>query len=177
MTWVQDGIYAAGGDSLPAHWADFTTQTGISAILHLRPGAPVRFEGPPPVFFLWLDIDDETNAGYAERLLAASFVQDCLSEGRRVLLHASAGRHRTRWCYVAYRILAGSAPEAAMRRAARPPWLAPYRTDEVAWGAFARQIRSGNPPSLRRRSHDLGPTWGLGPGPEEDLDLKNARTR
>lgn len=147
MTWVQDGIYAAGGESLPARWADFTAQTGISAILHLRPRAPARFEGSPPGFFLWLNIDDETDAAYADRLLAASFVQDCLSGGRRVVLHASAGRHRTRWCYVAYKILDGSAPEAAMRRVARSPWMAPYRTDEAAWCEFARQVALDRSPA------------------------------
>ena len=40
MTWVQDGIFAGGGEALPGGWADFAAQTGITAILHLRPDAP-----------------------------------------------------------------------------------------------------------------------------------------
>lgn len=149
MTWVQDGIFAAGGETLPNQWADFAAQTRVSAILHLRPEAPAAFGEPAPAAFLWIDVDEERRAGLSERMLAGSFLQECLIQGNRVLLHASRGRHRTRWCYVAYRILAGSAPQAALRRAAQPPWMAPYRTDEAAWRAFARQVERDEPPDGR----------------------------
>jgi hypothetical protein len=140
MTWVQDGIFAAGGDALPSDWAAFAAQTGITAILHLRPVAPATFLGPAPESYLWMDLADETQAGLGERLLAGSFVEDCLARGQRVLLHASLGRHRTRWAFVAYRICSGAAPRAARRQAAEPPWLAPYATDESSWDRLAEAV-------------------------------------
>ncbi len=149
MTWVHEGIFAAGGDHLPGHWADFAAQTGVSAVLHLCPDRPQPFAGPPPEAFLWLNLADEAQADLDTRLLAGAFVDSCLSEGRRVLLHSSLGRHRTRWAFVAFRILRGSSPRAALRLAAERPWLAPYSTDAALWEAFAllaRRRRSGSTP-------------------------------
>jgi len=137
MTWVRDGIFAAGGEALPEDWEAFAAQTGITAILHLRPGAPAVFRGPSPRSFLWLEVAAEDQATLSDRLLAGAFVEACLRDGQRVLLHASQGRHRTRWALVAYRIWSGAAPEAAQREAARAPWLAPYATDTVAWARMA----------------------------------------
>ena len=142
MTWVQDRIFAAGGESLPQRWEDFAAQTGITAVLHLRRVAPSPFFGRAPTAYLWLDADDEDEAGDELRWLAGSFIQTCLAEGRRVLLHASRGRHRTRWTYVAYLICAGSTPETALRRSARAPWMAPYHTDRQRWTSFARGVRA-----------------------------------
>jgi len=142
MTWVQDGIFAAGGESLAQGWEDFAAQTGITAVLHLRPVAPTPFLGRAPAAYLWLGVDDEDEAGVEVRWLAGSFIDACLAEGRRVLLHASRGRHRTRWAYVAYRICAGSTPVAALQRAARPPWMAPYHTDRERWTVFAQDVRA-----------------------------------
>jgi hypothetical protein len=140
MTWVQDGIFAAGGESIPQRWEDFATQTGITAVLHLRPVAPSPFFGRAPAAYLWLGADDEDEADDELRWLAGSFIRACLGEGRRVLLHASRGRHRTRWTYVAFQICAGSTPETALRRAARPPWMAPYHTDRHRWRLFAQDV-------------------------------------
>lgn len=145
MTWVQDGIFAGGGPTLPAGWEDFAHQTGISAILHLCPDRPEAFVGPTPAAFLWLSVDHEDEANDADRRLAAEFVAGCLTEGRRLLLHAASGRHRTRWPYVAYRILAGSSARSALRRAAEAPWMAPYRTDQQRWERFAAELRQGRP--------------------------------
>ncbi len=141
MTWVQDGIFAAGGESLPQGWEEFAAQTGITAVLHLRPAAPAPFLGRTPAAYLWLGVDDENEAGPEDRWLAGSFIEACRVEGRRVLLHASAGRHRTRWAYVAYRICAGSTLKAALRRAAQAPWMAPYHTDRDRWMSFAWEVR------------------------------------
>ena len=149
MTWVEDGIFAAGGESLPQGWEEFAVQTGITAVLHLRPAAPAPLLGRSPAAYLWLDVDDENQAGAEDRWLAGSFIEACLAEGRRVLLHASAGRHRTRWAYVAYRICAGSSPAAALRRAAQAPWMAPYRTDRDRWMAFAREVQQMSLPASR----------------------------
>ncbi len=148
MTWVQDGIFAAGGESLPQGWEEFASQTGITAVLHLRPAAPAPFLGRAPAAYLWLDVDDENQAGGEDRWLAGSFIEACMAEGRRVLLHASAGRHRIRWAYVAYRICAGSTPEAAVRRAGRAPWMAPYHTDRGHWMAFAREVEHRRHPHI-----------------------------
>jgi hypothetical protein len=137
MTWVTDGIYAAGGAHVPATWAEFSDQTGISAVLHLCPGRPAAFLGPAPERFLWLPIEDEDRADSEDRLLAGWFIASSRESGLRVLLHSSLGRHRTRWAYVAYEICAGSRLRGVLRRAASRPWLAPYHTDEAAWEAFA----------------------------------------
>ncbi len=145
MTWVQDGIFAGGGPALPAGWDDFARQTGIGAILHLHPHRPAAFVGPTPGAFLWLGVDDEEQADDEVRRLAGAFIERSLAEGRRVLLHASSGRHRTRWLYVAYRICGGSSAAAALRRAAEPPWMSPYRTDAKRWERFASAQSEGRP--------------------------------
>jgi hypothetical protein len=143
MTWVADGIYAAGGDHVPVTWAEFSDQTGIRAVLHLCPGRPAAFCGPIPESFLWLPIEDEDQAGPEDRLLAGRFIASCRDSNLRVLLHSSRGRHRTRWAYVAYEICAGARLQAALRRAASRPWLAPYHTDEAAWEAFSDLVALG----------------------------------
>jgi len=140
VTWVHDRIFAAGGERLPATWRTFADQTGISAVLHLRPERPAVFEGPPPRSFLWLDVQDESQADAQTRWLAARFLEDCLGAGQAVLLHSSLGRHRGRWAFVAYRILSGRSAAAALREAAQRPWLGPYRTDSGAWEAFAAEL-------------------------------------
>ena len=142
MTWVEEAIFAGGGEHMPAAWVDFAAQTGVSGVVHLRPASPAAFRGPTPARFLWLSVREESDTSDEERLLAATFVTQCLAEGRRVLLHSSLGRHRTRWVYVAYRILAGSSVRAALRRASQRPWMEPYTTDERAWSAFAAHARA-----------------------------------
>jgi hypothetical protein len=88
-----------------------------------------------------LAIASENEAGLTDRLLAGAFVAACVERGQRLLLHASPGRHRTRWAFVAYRIWSGVAPGAALRQAAQAPWLAPYATDEAAWERMAEAVR------------------------------------
>ena len=152
MTWVDDGIFAGGGEHLPESWEDFARQTGIRAVLHLRPGTPAAFRGLPAERFLWMTVADEREASVPERLLAGAFVETCLRDGYKVLLHSSLGRHRTRWAYVAYRILGGAEAQAAVRRAERPPWLGPYATDMAAWEAYAVVVGS-------RRRFGAGHRW------------------
>ncbi|HLC04022.1 MAG TPA: hypothetical protein VJK02_13365 [Anaerolineales bacterium] len=143
MTWVQDGIYAAGGDHLPSRWSEFSDQTGIRAVLHLCPGRPAVFRGPVPETFLWLAIEDEAQAEPDDRLLAGRFIASCLGRGLPVLLHSSLGRHRIRWAYVAYEICTGTRVRSALRKAASRPWLGPYHTDEAAWQEFAKSVAAG----------------------------------
>ena len=140
MTWVDDQIFAAGGEHIPSTWDAFAKQTGVTAVLHLAPDHAIRFHGTPPQVFLWLNVADETEVDIDERRVAAVFLHDCLAQGRRVLLHSSLGRHRTRWAYVAYCISTGRSVGVAIRQAAERPWLSPYYTDTVAWEKFADAI-------------------------------------
>jgi len=142
VTWVHDRIYAGGGAYIPDHWDDFAGQTGISAVVHLSPGRPATFLRIPPLAFLWLNIGDESEAGPEERWLVGRFIDGSLQEGRKVLLHSSLGRHRARWAFVAYRIIAGRSATAALREAAERPWLTPYATDPSEWEAFADEVRA-----------------------------------
>jgi hypothetical protein len=150
MTWVHDQIYAGGGEYIPAHWDAFADQTGITGVLHLRPEAPAAFIGPEPHAFQWMPIEDETQAGKAQRMFAAQFIHRQVLLGERVLLHSSLGRHRVRWAFIAYEIYTGRSWRAAVRDAARKPWLSPYRTDEVSWQEFADwiQLSCGNADDL-----------------------------
>lgn len=141
MTWVEDQIYAAGGDHLPKAWADFTAQTGISTVVHQRSAAPAAFIGPAPQAFLWLDLTEEGQADLELRWQAGTFVHQQVQAGRRVLLHASQGRHRTRWIYVAYRLCSGQDLAKALHQAEKRPWLAPYHTDRRAWEAFVEHVQ------------------------------------
>ncbi len=141
MTWVHERIFAAGGSHIPATWDAFADQTGISAILHLAPDRPQAFQTHPPASFLWLDLADESLAGDSERLLAGRFIQHALDQGQLVLIHSSLGRHRTRWTYVAYRLLSGRPLDKVLRQAAEPPWLAPYHTDRTAWERFHASLK------------------------------------
>lgn len=142
MTWVHDQIYAAGGNHIPSTWDAFMNQTGVSAIVHLKPDSPELFAGPVPGQFLWMDVADETQAGINERLLVALYLNDCIARGIRILLHSSLGLHRTRWAYVAFSIVAGRSVKSALRMAAEPPWLAPYHTDREIWDEFATAHRT-----------------------------------
>jgi hypothetical protein len=142
VTWVHDRIFAGGGAHIPDRWDSFADETGITAIVHLSPGRPSRFRGRTPRAFLWLDVGDEPQAGFDERWLAGRFVETCLDDDLKVLLHSSLGRHRTRWAYVAYRIVAGRSAHAALREAGERPWLNPYPTDSAAWEDFADEARA-----------------------------------
>ena len=140
MTWVHDRIYAAGGAHIPGSWAEFSETTGINAILHLGIDRPQVFCGPTPAAFLWIQVEREQEADLATRLLAARFIDDSLREGRRVLLHGAAGRHRTRWAFIAYSVLAGKSLRVALRSGAERPWLAPYHTDQDVWEEYVKLV-------------------------------------
>jgi hypothetical protein len=142
MTWVEDGVYAAGGEHIPATWGAFADQTGVTAVLHLSSSGPTPFLGIPPARFLWLDLELEEQADSKVRRLAGKFVRDSRAQGRRVLLHCTGGRHRTRWVYVAYRLCRGHGLKGVLRDAAQKPWLAPYHTDREAWIAFRNYLKS-----------------------------------
>ena len=150
MTWVDDRIYAAGGDYIPETWQEFAEQTGITAIVHLRPDAPAAFRGPVPEAYLWLGIAEESEAALADRWLAGRFVAECLRARRKVLLHSSLGRHRTRWVYVSWAIVEGRSAQAALRQAGAKPWLSPYHTSLEVWDDFAREVRRGRRSTLAR---------------------------
>lgn len=150
MTWVHDQIFAAGGSHIPRTWSDFSDQTRVTAVLHMNPAAPQPFLGPPPQAFLWLAIEEEDQVDMQTRWLAGRFVQRQLRQGRSVLLHCRAGRHRTRWAYVSYLLLQGKGWQAALRQAEKPPWLAPYRSDREAWRQFAAWLEAEAPAEALR---------------------------
>jgi hypothetical protein len=136
MTWVADGIYAAGGEHIPSTWAAFSQQTGIRAVLHLSLQQPQYFRGPTPTRFLWLDIGDESGADLSSRQLVGEYVIACREAGQAVLLHSAQGRHRVRWAFVAHQLCTGRKLTTVLREAAEKPWLAPYHTDQAIWQAF-----------------------------------------
>ena len=142
MTWVVDGIYAAGGQHIPNTWGAFSGQTGIRAVLHLSPDRPQTFNGPSPASFLWLSIEDESEADTDVRALAGEYIHSCREAGDSVLLHSALGRHRVRWAFVAYQLWIGRKLDTVLRQAAEKPWLAPYHTDEDLWRSFDEQHRA-----------------------------------
>ena len=147
MTWVADGIFAAGGEHIPATWAAFSQQTGIRAILHLAALQPLEFRGPVPDCFLWLDIEEESAADLDARQLVGQFILSCRATGKAVLLHSAQGRHRVRWAFVAHQLCAGRNLKTVLRTAAEKPWLAPYHTDQATWQAFCDRLRKPEPES------------------------------
>jgi hypothetical protein len=148
LTWVDEFIYAAGGEHIPANWGDFADQTGIRAVLHLRPEAPQAFLGPPPRQFLWLSVSEEREADLGCLFLAGTFLAGCVEQGAKVLLHSSLGRHRTRWAFVAYLMVRGQRWERARKLAEARPWLSPYHTEAARWEDFERWLQA------RRRAGD-----------------------
>jgi hypothetical protein len=141
LAWVHDQIYVAGGDHIPSTWASFVNQTGVTAVLHLRPVSPTPFQGPFPKSFLWMAVADESEAGLEERWLAASFIGKNLESGQRMLLHSSLRRHRVRWAYVSYLIWTGKSVRASIKVVEEKPWLAPYRTDKRTWEDFRQFVK------------------------------------
>lgn len=148
---MDDRIFAAGGDHIPNHWDDFAGQTGIAAVLHVRPGRPAPFVGLPPERFLWIGLASEGEADLETRWLAGRFVTGCLEEGARVLLHGSESRHLVRWAYVAHLICSGRTVPAALHAGETRPWLAPYPTDRRAWESFAGLVESRSAAAVENR--------------------------
>ena len=143
MTWVEEGIFAAGGDHIPGTWEAFSQQTGIRAVLHLAQVKPAAFVGRLERF-LWLDIEQEADADLQVRELAAEFIRASREVGLGVLLHCSRGRHRTRWAYVAYRLLLGHGLKGVLRVAAEKPWMGPYHTNRELWATYCSKVQSGD---------------------------------
>lgn len=141
MTWVQEQIYAAGGEHIPEDWAAFHHQTGISAILHLNPGHPVDFRGPPPLAFLWMDVDREGEVDQGKRWDAGMFLHTCTTSNMLVLVHSTQGWHRIRWAVVAYLIISGKTVKGAISQVEKKPWLSPYHTRLDEWHEFHRFVK------------------------------------
>jgi hypothetical protein len=148
MSWVSDQIFAAGGTTILQDWRQFQLDTGITTVVHLNPDSPDEFVGPEPARFLWLDITHEDDADFEHREQAGRFVLEAVYSGEKVLLHATKGRHRTRWVFVAYLILSGRKPSTALRLAEKLPWLAPYNTDRERWEQFSEYVRRTGPGGL-----------------------------
>jgi hypothetical protein len=142
LAWVHEHIFASGGEQIPSTWVQFSTQLGIGAVIHLSHPEPMAFYGPVPERFLWLNIEEEQQAGHTARELCGRFVQESISLGQNVLMHSSHGRHRTRWIFVAYLICTGKQVRAALTRAEEKPWQGPYHTDRAGWSEF-KEFLSG----------------------------------
>jgi protein-tyrosine phosphatase len=140
MTWVEEGIFAAGGTHIPGTWETFSNQTGITAVLHLAYRRPASFRGRMDRF-LWLNIEQEIEADLQARELAAGFILASRRSGMSILLHCSSGRHRTRWTYVAYRLMLGQSLKAVLRAAAEKPWMGPYHTDQEQWAEYQSRLQ------------------------------------
>jgi len=153
LTWIHDRIYAAGGKHLPENWASFIDQTGITAVLHLHPTSPATFVGPTPVSFLWMNLEEEAEAGLEERWLAATFIGENLKNGQSVLIHSSHRRHRVRWTYVAYMIWNGRTVRASLNEVEQKPWLAPYYTDVKGWEDFEEFVAACRTGKSLRKKH------------------------
>lgn len=149
MAWVDERIFAGGGDHIPAAWTQFSSQMGIHTVVHLSHPTPLPFPGVPPTRFLWLDIEREEQADHDTRALCGQFVHTALTGGANVLLHSTHGRHRTRWIYVAYLIWAGRQVRAALRLAEEKPWQAPYHTDPAMWAEFKEYLAETQRPEAR----------------------------
>jgi hypothetical protein len=150
LTWVVDGIYAAGWQHIPNTWGAFSEQTGIRAVFHLSRDRPQTFNGPIPAAFLWLSIEDESEADNNLRALAGEYIHSCREAGLSVLLHSASGRHRVRWAFVAHQLWIGRKLETVLRQAAEKPWLAPYHTDENLWRSFYEREKERS-----RLSHNI----------------------
>ena len=141
VAWVNESIFAAGGEHIPNTWREFAELTGITAIVHLAQGKPSQFEGPEPARFLWLEAIEEAQADFQMRFEAGKFVRECILDGQKILLHCPISRHRTRWVYVAYGLVGGRKLAPVLREAAERPWLSPYHTDEAKWEEFVTWIK------------------------------------
>jgi len=57
------------------------------------------------------------------------FIESALAAGRKVLLHAPKGVHRTRPLVAAHLVAQGRSVARVVREMEQKPWLPPYRGD------------------------------------------------
>jgi hypothetical protein len=127
MTWVTDAIFVAGGDFVFESWADFQSQSGVSAVITVSAEGPLAYRDPLPWAALWLPVEDEPAYSLEQLSLGVSFIQAALSAGRKVLLHGPKGVHRTRPLVAGHLLASGKSLARALREVEEKPWLPPYK--------------------------------------------------
>lgn len=129
MTWATDEIFAAGGDLVLETWRDFQAQTGVSAVVALSAAPPGLFADPVPWAWLWLPVADEAAYTLEYLDLGVAFITRAVQAGRKVLVHAPAGRHRARPLVAAHLLASGKSLPRVLRELEQRPWQPPYRGD------------------------------------------------
>jgi len=131
MSWVTDHIFAAGGDFVTENWREFQHQSSVSAIITVSTEKPYPFTDPLPWAALWLPVDDERGYTLDQLQLGVQFIQAALTAGRKVLLHAPKGVHRTRPLVAAHLVAGGKSVARVVREMEQKPWLPPYKGDSA----------------------------------------------
>jgi len=131
MSWVTDHIFAAGGDFVTENWREFQSLSGVSAIIMVSIEKPDTFTDPLPWAALWLPVDDEQAYTLDQLQLGALFIEAALAAGRKVLLHAPRGVHRTRPLVAAHLVAGGKSIARVLREMEQKPWLPPYKGDST----------------------------------------------
>ena len=129
MTWATDHIFVAGGDFVTENWREFQSQAGVSAVITVSTEKPGAFVDPLPWAALWLPVDDESAYTLDQLGLGAQFIAAALAAGRKVLLHAPKGVHRTRPLVAAHLVAGGKSVARVVREMEQKPWLPPYKGD------------------------------------------------
>jgi hypothetical protein len=129
MTWATDHIFVAGGDFVVENWPAFQHQAGVSAIITASVEGPGKFVEPLPWAALWLPVEEEAQYTLDQLRLGTQFIAIALAAGRKVLLHAPKGVHRTRPLVAAHLVIGGKSIARVLREMEQPPWLPPYKGD------------------------------------------------
>ncbi len=127
MTWATDHIFVAGGDFVVDSWREFQRQAGVTAVITIDTGKPGEFTDPAPWAALWLPVEDERAYTLEHLQLGVFFIESALTAGRKVLLHAPRGVHRTRPLVAAHLIAQGKSVARVVREMEQKPWLPPYQ--------------------------------------------------
>jgi protein-tyrosine phosphatase len=149
MPWATDDIFVAGGDFVAEDWANFQSQTGISAIVTVDLDRPGEFKEPRPWAWLWLPVESEEHYTLDQLRLGAQFIRAALTAGRRVLLHGAQGAHRTRPLVAAHLIAQGKSVARVIKELEQKPWLPPYR-GQVALLEQLKEQGDEDEPGLHR---------------------------
>jgi len=103
----------------------------VSAIITVSSEKPDTFTDPLPWAALWLPVDDEGGYTLDQLQLGIQFIQAALAAGRKVMLHAPRGVHRTRPLVAAHLVAGGKSIARVVREMEQKPWLPPYKGDSA----------------------------------------------
>ena len=140
MTWATDHIFAAGGDFVLDGWREFQSQTGVSAVVVVSTEGLGPFSDPLPWATLWLPVEDEGQYTLDHLTLGTQFIETALAAGRKVLLYAPKGVHRTRPLVAAHLIARGKSVARVVREMEQKPWLPPYKGDAALLEQFSSSL-------------------------------------